>query len=161
VSVYFVTCRQTGTVKIGSSIDPWSRLKELQTSHPFELTVEAVLPGSQEEEFTFHRRFEDVRLKGEWFTINEMIEAIIAANPAPDNPPDYNDIARKQRKRIALDPREQEYADIIARERLRRPMPTRKMTQWERSELRRHKSKLHRLEAAGDIHFPFRGKGAA
>jgi DNA-binding transcriptional regulator YiaG len=86
VSVYFVTCREANAVKIGSSFDPHRRVVEIQWGCPLELVLEAVLPGGAEEEFTFHRRFEDDNLRGEWFSINPMIEAIIAANPAPPEP---------------------------------------------------------------------------
>jgi hypothetical protein len=161
VSVYFVTCRKANAVKIGSSLDPWSRLKAIQTGCPLPITLEAVLPGNHEEEFAFHRRFEDDRMQGEWFTITEMIEAIIAANPAPADPPDYDAIARKQRKRIALDPREQSYADAIEQARKARPSSARKMSQWERAELRESRSALNRRIASGDVHFPFRTKELA
>jgi hypothetical protein len=86
MSVYFATCRETGTVKIGHSVDPWSRLPELQLACPLPITIEAILPGGREEELGFHRRFEDQRIRGEWFTICEMIELVIAANPAPPKP---------------------------------------------------------------------------
>lgn len=104
MSVYFVTCREANAVKIGSSLEPHTRLGELQAYCPLLLTLEAVLPGGTEEEFTFHRRFEDVRIRGEWFTITEMIEAIIAANPVgkrPEKPaprtikPDWKDALPK------------------------------------------------------------------
>ena len=86
MSVYFATCREANAVKIGSSIEPHQRLVELQAYCPLLLTLEAVLPGGREEEQTFHRRFEDERIRGEWFTITEMMELIIAANPAGPRP---------------------------------------------------------------------------
>lgn len=86
MSVYFATCRDNGTVKIGHSVDPWSRLSELQLCCPLPITIEAVLPGAREEELALHRRFEDLRIHGEWFQIDEMIELIIAANPPPPKP---------------------------------------------------------------------------
>ena len=82
MSVYFATCRAAGAVKIGSSLEPWGRLPEIQLGSPLPITIEAILPGGLEEEFAFHRRFADDRLTGEWFTINEMIELIISANRA-------------------------------------------------------------------------------
>lgn len=86
MSVYFATCREANAVKIGSSLDPHDRLSAIQIGCPLPITIEAILPGGYEEEFTFHRRFEHSRIHGEWFTICEMIEAIIAANPAPPKP---------------------------------------------------------------------------
>jgi hypothetical protein len=89
VSVYFATCREAGAVKIGSSVDPFGRLPEIQIGCPLLITIEAILPGGCEEEFRYHKWFEDVRIRGEWFTITDMIEEIIKANPAPKAPANY------------------------------------------------------------------------
>lgn len=83
MSVYFATCREASAVKIGSSVDPHSRLYEIQVGCPLEILIEAVVPGGVEQERAMHRRFEDDLIRGEWFRLTEMIEAIIAANPAP------------------------------------------------------------------------------
>lgn len=86
MSVYFATCREVNAVKIGSSFDPWGRLPEIQTGCPLPITIEAILPGGMEEEFQYHNRFEDAHLRGEWFTITEMIESIIEHNRAEPMP---------------------------------------------------------------------------
>jgi hypothetical protein len=83
MSVYFITCRDAGAVKIGSSGDPRLRLKEVQLGCPLEAKLEGLHHGSFEEEHSYHRRFADDRLRGEWFTLTPTIEAIIAANPVP------------------------------------------------------------------------------
>jgi hypothetical protein len=141
MSVYFITCRQTGTVKIGSSLEPHARLRELQTAHPFELKVEAVIPGGCEEEFDFHRRFAEERLKGEWFTITDMIELIIKQNPPP--PPVR--IPTREEVRAKLQP----FPEITPTESrsLRKPS-------WSKE----GGSYLAKRARAGDIYFPFRGK---
>jgi hypothetical protein len=82
MSVYFVTCREANAVKIGSSLEPHARLPEIQWGCPLPLTLEAVRPGgNSEQEFELHRRFADDRIRGEWFRITPMIEAIMAASP--------------------------------------------------------------------------------
>jgi hypothetical protein len=86
VSVYFATCRAANAVKIGSSVDPWGRLPEIQAGCPLDLVLEAILPGGIEEEFSFHARFSDDRIRGEWFVLTETIEMIIAANPPSGSP---------------------------------------------------------------------------
>jgi hypothetical protein len=141
VSVYFITCRETGTVKIGSSLEPEARLKELQTGHPFELKVEAVLPGGCSEEFDFHRRFSEERLKGEWFRLTDMIELIIKNNPPP--PPVRIPTAAEVLARIGPFPEVKPSKATLAARR-----------SWDNS----GGSYLRKREAAGDIHFPFRGK---
>jgi hypothetical protein len=77
VSVYFATIREQNLVKIGCSFEPESRLKELQVGCPFTVHIEATLPGHIQEEKALHRRFADDRVRGEWFTITPMIEAVM------------------------------------------------------------------------------------
>jgi hypothetical protein len=144
MSVYFITCRQTGTVKIGHSLEPSARLKELQTAHPFELKLEASLPGGADEENDMHCRFAEVRLKGEWFTINDMIELIISQNP----PPAQVRIPTREEVRAKLQP-----FPVV------QPLKPRelKARSWG-TDGGRHLAKLVR---SGDIHFPFRAKAEA
>lgn len=99
MSVYFITCREANAVKIGSSLEPHGRLPEIQHSCPLPLTLEAVLPGGREEELAFHRRFEDDRIRGEWFTITAIIETIIAANPPPPPPAKLDREAQLKQRR--------------------------------------------------------------
>lgn len=87
MSVYFATCRELNAVKIGSSLDPHLRMKEVQVGCPFEVTLEAVFSGGPERERQFHRWFADDRLWGEWFKITPEIESLIELNPAPSAPP--------------------------------------------------------------------------
>jgi hypothetical protein len=108
VSVYFATCREANAVKIGSSEDPHGRMMEIQMGCPLEIKLEAVMRGGCEEEFAFHRRFAEDRIRGEWFTITPVIEAIISANAAPVPRPKVGRLkigarrtTRRDRKRYA------------------------------------------------------------
>lgn len=83
MSVYFISARQVGLVKIGCADDPYERLSTLQTSSPIELAMEAILKGSYAEEKQLHARFAVHRVRGEWFKIVPEIELIIATFPAP------------------------------------------------------------------------------
>jgi hypothetical protein len=138
MSVYFVTCREANAVKIGLSLEPHARLSEIQWGCPLELKLEAVLPGVREDERNFHARFEHLHIRGEWFAIDEMIEAIIAANPPGPRP-----------------------ADAV-RERVVKAKVRRKLREEEKraeeglSEYRRGVVRLERIAAKGEIHFPFR-----
>lgn len=139
MSVYFITCRQTGTVKIGNSLEPHARLRELQTAHPYELKVEAVLPGGHEEEHDMHRRFAEERLKGEWFTITDMIELIIKNSPPP--PPVRIPTHEEVRSRLKAFPEARRQVEA-------RP---RKVSSWGK-----HGAHLGNRK---DIYFPFRNGG--
>ena len=147
MSVYFVTCREANAVKIGSSLEPHARLSEIQWGCPLALKLEAVLPGGVEQEFAFHARFSDIRIRGEWFTINEMIEAIIAANPprAPESKPQVTraQLHNAARRRKLLD--EQEAIRLSGAR-----LDTRQLSRDQRRRI-----------ASGDIHFPFRAKEPA
>jgi hypothetical protein len=77
MSVYFITCRQTGMVKIGCAYDPFDRLKTLQSGSPTKLKIEALLKGSYKRERELHKLLAKHRVRGEWFRISPEIEAII------------------------------------------------------------------------------------
>lgn len=100
MSVYFVTCREANAVKIGFSLDPHGRLPEIQWGCPLPLVLEAVRPGKVEDERTLHMRFVDDRIRGEWFTITPMIEAMIAASPAPPPPDRTKAPGSRERRRM-------------------------------------------------------------
>lgn len=141
MSVYFATCREANAVKIGSSVDPFGRLPEIQQGCPLVITVEAILPGGHEEEFAFHRRFSDERIRGEWFTITPMIEAIMAASPAPPQP-------RKLIRTIRP----------IVEAKRNQPIPLRQVGM---RAVRAGEREIKKRLASGDIHFPFRAKEPA
>jgi hypothetical protein len=86
VSVYFITCRDAGAVKIGHSVDPHGRLPEVQLGCPLPLKVEAWVLGGREEEMAMHWRFSEHRIHGEWFHLCDEIELVITGNPAPAPP---------------------------------------------------------------------------
>ena len=61
-----------GSIKIGVSKDPESRLKMLQTGNPTELHLIAKFPCESEKqaralEADLHNEFREYRMKGEWF----------------------------------------------------------------------------------------------
>lgn len=126
MSVYFITAREVGKVKIGCAYDPAQRLERMQGGSPCKLVLEALLKGSYAEERQIHKLFADERLHGEWFVITEEIEKAIAAN------------------RVGRAPNKEEMARLMPAKPPREP--------HERSELRELKRRLK----SGDIHFPFR-----
>jgi hypothetical protein len=154
VSVYFITCREIGYVKIGCAYDPFSRLKTLQTAFPLELKVEALLKGSYKREKELHGLLATHRVRGEWFKICPEIEAIISE-------------VEKPTRRKSLAQRGQELAEDTPTIRRMMPKvpagigfpdslpPPRITPAFNESALTRAERK--RI-ASGDIYFPFRAK---
>lgn len=77
LQVYFVQAAgASGLIKIGSSVDPAARLKDLQIGSGVELKLLRVLPGGHLED-TWHAAFEHLRVRGEWFQPGpDLLEAI-------------------------------------------------------------------------------------
>lgn len=67
MKVYFVQESGTGAVKIGTSKQLRNRLAELSRILPYEIKLLAAVDGGRETEWTIHNRFEQARIRGEWF----------------------------------------------------------------------------------------------
>jgi hypothetical protein len=86
--VYFV--RGGDAVKIGRTGNLAARLKALATASAVPLEVLAALPGGRDLEVQLHRRWQHLRLKGEWFRATPDLLADIrervarAAEPPPE-----------------------------------------------------------------------------
>lgn len=66
-NVYLIT---DGTyIKIGYSLNPVGRMKQIQTGNPHELTMVAYFPGDQTLEKHLHEQYSDKRIIGEWFDL--------------------------------------------------------------------------------------------
>lgn len=77
--VYFIQSGSNGPIKIGAAASPLSRLRELQTGNPAQLTMLGVEPGGSSRERELHQRFSAHRLGGEWFAPANDLLAYIAA----------------------------------------------------------------------------------
>lgn len=64
-------------IKIGYSVNPSERLKELQTGSPVKLHLQATLEGSFQTEKGLHDLFKHLRTKGEWFRYTDEIKYFI------------------------------------------------------------------------------------
>jgi hypothetical protein len=56
--------------KIGRSVDPERRLRQLQTGSPRELRLEWTAPESDCSESFLHDRLATQRIRGEWFSVD-------------------------------------------------------------------------------------------
>ena len=64
-------------MKIGFSTDPKRRLAELQTGYPDPLHIIAAIPGTMDDERSWHDIFRDCRSTGEWFSATD--DSILAS----------------------------------------------------------------------------------
>ena len=70
--VYIIQAGISGPVKIGLAADVEMRLAALQTANYEELRVIKVFQGGGEDlEFYLHRKFKNLRIRGEWFSFSE------------------------------------------------------------------------------------------
>jgi len=73
--VYLVQAGEGGPVKIGVASDVAARLGDLQTAHYEELRLVRCIDGGRAHEQWLHRRFDHLRIRGEWFRFDpEMME---------------------------------------------------------------------------------------
>lgn len=71
--VYFIQGQCGGAIKVGFSVNPKLRLRELQTGYPDTLLILAIIPGTPHTEAVLHKKFEASRLKGEWFRPDDYV----------------------------------------------------------------------------------------
>lgn len=82
--VYFIKCG--GAVKIGFSIDPKLRLKELQTATPDDLELLGAMAGTTETEDELQARFAEYQIRGEWFRADPVLLDFIARSIIKEGP---------------------------------------------------------------------------
>jgi len=71
--VYFIQGQHGGAIKIGYSVNPQKRLKELQTGYPDTLKILVMLPGNEYTRDIFHRQLKESRLNGKWFKPDNLV----------------------------------------------------------------------------------------
>ena len=69
--VYFI--RGGDQIKIGTSAKPEARLREMQTGNPMELVLLGTLVGGRSKEQALHSQFSHLRIRGEWFRVEEEL----------------------------------------------------------------------------------------
>jgi len=70
--VYVIGSADMAPVKIGVTISPQSRLKQLQPGAMARLEVLWTTPGDTTLERTLHARFDEYRVYGEWFDLTSL-----------------------------------------------------------------------------------------
>lgn len=78
--VYFIS-DESGPIKIGKSKNPRARLASMQTSSHTPLSILGVIDDADDlKEKDLHRKFDAIRLKGEWFQRTPELLDFIAEN---------------------------------------------------------------------------------
>lgn len=85
-NVYFIQSELGGPIKIGVSVDPKSRMAEIQRMSPFKLRILKTIEGDYSAESALHKRFSHLRLHGEWFEPADELLNFIAADQSSDEP---------------------------------------------------------------------------
>jgi hypothetical protein len=75
---YFMLDEQNNRIKIGKSINPISRLRQISGMAGAKLSLIAVIDDDVEQEL--HRKFSDLSVYGEWFLPDERIAEYIKSN---------------------------------------------------------------------------------
>ncbi len=85
---YIYFARSEAIVKIGRSVDPAQRIREIQTMHPGELTLLVSVAAHAALEHAIHHRFAHLRTRadGEWFRLAPDLVAFIRALQNGANP---------------------------------------------------------------------------
>jgi hypothetical protein len=78
---------EAGPIKIGYSVCPKDRLRQIQYHSPQRLSILAIRNGGLKREAAYHEQFAAYRLHGEWFERCPEIEAEIARLNAKDPTP--------------------------------------------------------------------------
>lgn len=76
--VYVIANPKAKLLKIGTSKDPVRRLSELRAQTRADLEIVGTTPGRYRAESAAHRRFADLRVRGEWFRDDPSIRRWIA-----------------------------------------------------------------------------------
>ena len=70
--IYGIRMGSFPIVKIGTAARVETRLRELQTSNPFPLSVLWTRDGTFDHEHKYHEHFKDRRMEGEWFNFSDI-----------------------------------------------------------------------------------------
>jgi hypothetical protein len=75
--VYYIGCKRTRMIKIGTSTNLTKRFRDLQAMSPTMLEVLAVEPGGRYLEHERHQHWNGAHERGEWFRGTKQLRAFI------------------------------------------------------------------------------------
>lgn len=71
--IYLIGSDFSKPVKIGFSINPWARVKEIALGHPEAVKVLLSIKADQKLERQIHKALKEFQVRSEWFQINEAV----------------------------------------------------------------------------------------
>lgn len=80
--IYVISQGDSAVVKIGHGGNPKKRLTELQTGSPIQLLLQWTHDGGEELEGHLHVVFAEYRIRGEWFDLTPLGDAVAAIREA-------------------------------------------------------------------------------
>lgn len=107
--VYFIRAGKTASIKIGWAVNPYKRLDQLQTGSPHTLHLVGYYPASRKGESEWHGDWRALRVRGEWFTLDNELRMAINRRLNEGGATRYLSIAldrRTSRKQMAPSPRQ-------------------------------------------------------
>lgn len=84
--VYFIQAGEGGPVKIGTALNPTTRVASLQTGHHAELRLLRTASGRRDIEARLHERFRHIHVRGEWYRWCDELRQFIETLPEVDPP---------------------------------------------------------------------------
>ena len=71
--IYLIVDKEMYYCKIGFSVEPKKRLKQLQTGCPLDLYIYGTIDGNQYVEREVHKLFKAYHIRNEWFNLSHSI----------------------------------------------------------------------------------------
>jgi hypothetical protein len=84
--VYFIREGRKGPIKIGYAANPQARIYNIQCGNPRALRFIGMVPGTRDDESEWHRRFDKLRIGGEWFRAAHDLTSAIDRLPRVELP---------------------------------------------------------------------------
>lgn len=92
MAVYLIQAGGLPIVKIGMAKNPEARLKDHQCGHWEELKIIRLWEGGRKEERMLHKKFSDLHIRGEWFSLSKVMFGDVGLSVIPHQ--EKNDIKK-------------------------------------------------------------------
>lgn len=97
-TIYFLRNPENGLIKIGRTTNLKKRIRQIELMENTALILLRTMTGEKELEIALHRKFQEMRVSGEWFKPGEELLNFIRNNLDLPNP---KELSRTRKKRPA------------------------------------------------------------